>query len=392
MKLRSTTPASKSFMTKPALIFISLVIATAIPIQVAKYAAADSYDDRINALQRQIDEYNAQAKVLAGQAATLKSAIGQLQNEEAVIQAQINLSQAKYDKITSEIADTEKKIQENQDALGTTIANMYVDNQVTPIEMLASSKNIGDYIDKQEYSTSIRDQLSSTISKIKELKKTLEKDQADAKTILEGQKSQKAALAAKEADQQALLAQTNNSESAYQSMIGKNQSQIAALRATQAEAAARYNSGGGYSLVSSGLLTAYPWNSSNCPMAGFLSTGGSNGDGGDGRGYGCRQCASYVAWRIAKETGRYYSWGNAVNFTSRAVGAGYSEGAPQAGSIAVMDPGTAGNGYGHVAWVEAVSGNKVLISQYNYNYGAGFGLYSEMWLSAGAFDHYVHIL
>jgi surface antigen len=48
---------------------------------------------------------------------------------------------------------------------------------------------------------------------------------------------------------------------------------------------------------------------------------------------------------------------------------------------------------GHVAWVEAVSddGSKVLVSQYNYNYGAGWGMYSEMWLSSNFFDQYVKI-
>jgi surface antigen len=64
---------------------------------------------------------------------------------------------------------------------------------------------------------------------------------------------------------------------------------------------------------------------------------------------------------------------------------------PMPGSIAVMDPGKAGQSYGHVAWVESVSGNMVTISQYNYDYGDGYGMYSVMTLSSGAFDHYVKI-
>jgi surface antigen len=126
-------------------------------------------------------------------------------------------------------------------------------------------------------------------------------------------------------------------------------------------------------------------------MSGYLSTGGADGNGGDGYGYGCRQCASYAAWRIAKETGIYYRWGNAVDFTRNARNAGYQEGAPMPGSIAVMDPAKAGQGYGHVAWVEAVSGGNVTVSQYNYDYGQGYGMYSMMTLSASAFDHYIKI-
>jgi len=148
---------------------------------------------------------------------------------------------------------------------------------------------------------------------------------------------------------------------------------------------------GEYELIDPGSMSGYPWDESNCQMSGYWSMGGADGNGGDGRGYGCRQSASYVAWKIATIIGKYYSWGNAVNFTSSAVAAGYTEGAPQAGSIAVMDPATSGASEGHVAWVEAVSGNTVTVSQYGYNYGAGYGMYSMMNLSVSAFDHYVHI-
>jgi surface antigen len=61
-----------------------------------------------------------------------------------------------------------------------------------------------------------------------------------------------------------------------------------------------------------------------------------------------------------------------------------------------MDPGKAGQSYGHVAWVESdpqvINGqNVILVSQYNYDYGAGYGMYSEMILSVNAFDHYIHV-
>lgn len=255
--------------------------------------------------------------------------------------------------------------------------------------MLASSKNISEYLDKQEYRSSVRNELVSTIGEIKKLKQTLTKAKAEVSKVLANQKSQRAQLAAKEGEQQYLLSKTQGQEAGYQKLISNSQAAIAEARATQALVNSRISGGGGYTLVDSGSMGGYPWNQSNCPFypGSFLSYGGADGNGSDGHGYGCRQCASYVAWRIAKETGRYYSWGNAVNFTANAKAAGYSEGGPQAGSIAVMD----GGAYGHVAWVESVSGNMVLISQYNWDYGAGYGMYSKMWVSSGIFDHYVHI-
>jgi surface antigen len=123
-------------------------------------------------------------------------------------------------------------------------------------------------------------------------------------------------------------------------------------------------------------------------MSGYMSTEGSDGNGGDGHGYGCRQCVSYVAYRIAKATGIYYSdLGNggqvAQNLISKHSWTNLGS-TPQAGSVASLwgNPG-------HTAYVEAVDGGKILVTQYNYDYGTGYGMYSEMWLSANFFNQYV---
>jgi len=395
MILRSTTPVSKSRVSviakRAGLILIALVITLAGLRFATNNASADQYDDKISALQADMAQYQQQADILNSQAVSLQNTVAQLDNQRQALQAQVDLNQAQYDQLTAQIADTQAKIKTNQDALGATIADLYVDGSTSPIELLASSTNISDFLNKQEYRSSIRDQLSSTIKTVKELKTKLDAQQASVAKVLAEQKTARDSLVANETQQQNLLNQTNNSEANYQALIRNNAAQIAEARATQAAINARIHSSGGYVLIDAGSLSAYPWNSSNCPMSYYYSTGGADGNGGDGHGYGCRQCASYVAWRIAKETGIYYSWGNAVNFTQNAKNAGYVEGAPSAGSIAVMDPATAGASEGHVAWVEAVSGNKVTVSQYNYDYGQGYGMYSEMVLSASAFDHYVKI-
>lgn len=399
MKLRSNrattsakTRSKLSLVAKGSAIILVAGLFTFATIQQPFTAKADQYDDKIAALQADMARYQAEADRLNQQANTLANTLAQITNEKNAIQAQVDLNQAQYDQLVIEIAKTEAEIKENQDALGTTIADLYVDDNISPIEMLASSTNIGDFLDKQEYRNSIRDQLSGTIKKVKELKDQLSTQKVAVEKVLTEQKAARDALVAKETEQQNLLSQTNNDEAAYQRLISSSAAQIAEARATQAAIRARINNSGGYTLIDAGSLSAYPWNSSNCPMSYYFSTGGADGNGGDGRGYGCRQCASYVAWRIAKETGIYYSWGNAVNFTQNAINAGYQAGPPSPGSIAVMDPAKAGQGFGHVAWVEAVSGNMVTVSQYNYDYGQGYGMYSQMVLSASAFDHFVKII
>lgn len=405
MKLRSTTPASINLPGKIILASLAILIAVAVPIQImTRTVSADEYDDKINALQNEISQFKAESDRLNSEAATLQNALAIINNEKTAIQTQIDLSQAKHDKLVSDIAATEKKIVDNQDALGTTIANLYVDDKISPIEMIASSSNISEFMDKQEYRNSVRDELTITISKIKELKKALDTQKVAVGKVLEEQKGQREVLAAKESEQQSLLSKTRGDEAAYQGMIKGNESQIAEARALQAALRSRSSSTGGSRVVNGNLLANYitdskfgSWTDKNCPMAGWYSTGGVDypyggypaNYGQDGRGYGCRQCASYVAWKINQVKGYWPSWGNASSFGSKGAPS-----APKAGTVAVMY----NDGPGHVAWVETdpyistsgpLIGQRVIqVSQYNYDYGFGYGMYSLMELSVGFFDTY----
>ncbi|MFZ1301558.1 MAG: CHAP domain-containing protein [Candidatus Microsaccharimonas sp.] len=392
MKLRTTTPVSKSRTIKWGIAALAMIlVASAAIMYVTRPASADQYDDKIRALQADMARFQSESDRLNAEATTLSNALAQITNEKNALQSQVDLSQTQYDQLVIQIADTEKQIADNQDALGTTIASLYVDDNISPIEMLASSKDIGEFLNKQEYRNSIKKELSNTITRVQDLKVQLGEQKVAVEKVLNEQKAARDSLIAKESEQASLVAQTRNDEAAYQGLIKSSEAQIAEAKAAQAALRARSNATGGYVLVDSGSLSAYPWNSSNCAMVGYMSTGGSNGNGGDGHGYGCRQCVSYVAWKIAKEIGIYYqNWGNGGQWGNSAVNAGYKNlgRTPQAGSIAVMwgNPG-------HVAWVEGVSpdGTKVTVSQYNYNYGAGYGMYSEMVLSTSFFDQYVKI-
>jgi peptidoglycan hydrolase CwlO-like protein len=395
MKLRSTTPASHSKTLKRSLVIGVLVLLSIVSASFInqQLTSADQYDDKIARLQREMKEFEDEANRLNKQAASLSNALAQLANEKRALQAQIDLNQTQYNKLTKEIKETEEKIAENQDALGTTLADLYVDDSISPIEMLASSQNIGDFLNKQEYRNAVKDELSTTIKTVKQLKAELDEKKTAVAKVLKQQKAAKATLEEKEDQQASLLAQTRNSEARYQDLIRDNAAEIAAAKAAQAALAARANSSGGYTLVNSGSLGAYTslWAPKECWMGGpggWYSYGGADGNGGDGRGYGCRQCASYAAWKVASVTGKYYKWGNGGDFAGNAIAAGYQNlgSSPQPGSIAVMwgNPG-------HVAWVEAVSGSQIIVSQYNWQINGQYGMYSEMWLDKSVFDQYVKI-
>jgi surface antigen/peptidoglycan hydrolase CwlO-like protein len=372
-----------------------LLVATPLSIQLSPTAYARDYDAEIQALQNEIDQYQSQAGELRKQIGTLQQELAGIETQKNVIQAQIQLSQAQYDQLIQQIKDTEQKIADNKDALGQTIASIYVDDKISPLEMLASSKNIGDYVDKQEYRASVQDQLTKKIDTINKLKADLEKQKADVQKTLVNQQSSRDALAAKEQERQDILNKTQGQESAYQALASDRENKKLEVQKQQQaaiEAAMRRAGGGGSVVTLPGTSGGYPWNDSNCYVdANAWSHGGIDGNGTDGMGYGCRQCVSYVAWRTYKETGfAAVNWGNANVWPSSARAAGIRTGStPRAGSAGVISAGA----YGHIVWIDAVNGDGTVdVSQYNYYNagGPGWGNFSKMRVSAATYDTYIY--
>jgi surface antigen len=384
MKQRSTTLVTSGFLTKFALVAAAVVMSVATPIAMMSKVSARDYAAEINAVQSQIDQYQAEAGRLSSEARTLENELAQMATEKAAIQAQVDLSQAKYEKLIADIKANEIKIADNKDALGATIADMYVDESISPLEMLASSNNIGDYVDKQSYRSSISDQLQSTIDEIKALKKQLEQQKIEVEQVLADQKSQREALSAKEAERQKLMDDTKGQEQAYQALSAEGQARKRQLQSEQQAA----------------IRAAYQGSGSNA-VAGDPSKGGypavwANADyynpPVDSWGMYARQCVSYTAWKVHQSTGRMPYWGgrgNANQWPGNAMAAGIPvDRTPRAGSVAVMMTGQ----YGHVAWVESVNSNgTVNVSQYNELTSAGWGQYSERYnVSPGTYDYYIH--
>jgi peptidoglycan hydrolase CwlO-like protein len=170
----TTRVSSRGLAVKSALVAAAILMIAAGPIGImTPLVRADKYDDQINALKQQISEFQTEASRLRSEANTLQAELAKLDAEKAVVQNEITISEAKLAQLQEKIKETEQKIKENQNALGYIIAELYVDDTVSPLEMIASSKNLGDYLDKQEYRTSVRDELSTTISTIKQLKEEL---------------------------------------------------------------------------------------------------------------------------------------------------------------------------------------------------------------------------
>jgi len=356
----------------------AILIASAAPIGAVTKVYADQYDDLINALQAEVNQAQAQADTLRTKAVTLNDTLKRLATEKIAIQNQIELNQAKYEQLQIKIDETTRKIKLNQDALGVIIANLYVDGKITPLEMIAGSKNISDYLDKQEYRNSIRDQLVGTIKTIDAFKAQLDEQQLSVKRTLTDSQNARKALVSKEVEQKKLLDDTKGQEAEYQKLSKDKQAETDKLIQEQiaSNMSAAQNSDS-QTLVSDVIGGGgYPSKWANAPQDAVVD---------DWALYN-RECVSYVAWKLAS-VGKFVPYfngqGNANQWESYVARYGIKSGTtPVVGSAAVLY----GGAYGHVMYVESVSSDKSRITVSEYNYG-WTGKYSKRSISSAGLTY-----
>lgn len=242
--------------------------------------------------------------------------------------------------------------------------------------MVASSKNVGEYVSSQAVRGSVQTQLKQAMDEVKELKAELVKQKADVEKVIADQSSQRNELAAKEAEQAELLAQTQGQEANYQALVSDANNMIGQLRAQQAAQMAATRShaaASGLNIVAGDPSRGgYPSYLADPPLDSVV----------DDWGMYNRECVSYTAWKVYQKNGyMQHGGGRGHAYQWPSTYSNYSQGGvPRAQSVVVWNQYQIGGGYGHVAWVERVnSDGSILVSQYNYGTP---GAYSEMTVRA----------
>lgn len=315
---------------------------------------------------QQINDSKNTVNDLRNQAVSYQDAISRLQSEISIVQGRITANQAEQARLQQEIAKTQKEIDYQKSVLSNDIYTMYVEGQITPFEALASSNKLSDYVDKEEYRQAVQNSLKVSLDKIAKMQADLNVQKQAVVQLLADQQKQAADLSSARATQADLLSLNKSQQAAYNAQTAQNQAKLNALIAAQ-RAANNSAPAGTYSFVRfPGAVNdfspgAYPYADAGFSMS--TAPGCNDNDGPDPWGYCTRQCVSYAAWAV-KASGRSAPmfWGNAKNWDDRARAAGIPVyGTPQPGDIAVSNKGT----WGHVMYVEAVSGDRIYVSQYN---------------------------
>src|SRR5690606_35438460 len=99
---------------------------------------ASSYEDTINALAAQINAY----------------------------QQEINQRERESKELQQQIIEKEKELDKQRDVLGQNIKAMYMEGDISTVEMLATSKSLSDYFDKQQYREIASNNMKATLDTI----------------------------------------------------------------------------------------------------------------------------------------------------------------------------------------------------------------------------------
>jgi peptidoglycan hydrolase CwlO-like protein len=383
MKVRNTNMKQKTYLLgtmkrrlTAGLMIVLVLFLTGVTV-VPRVTANTS--DQIQRLQQENANNKNIVAQLQSQATSYKDAIDQLQSQINNVQAQIDVNTAKQNEIQANIVANEAELLRQRAVLGENIRVSYVESRISTIEMLATSKNLSDFVDKEEYRTVVKKKIQTTLVRINELQNQLKEQKVQVERLLAEQQSQRAQLASARAEQSRMLAYNQSQVSDYNKKTKDNNARIQALIAAQRRAN-NSTDGGYYFLRFAGPVNdfnpgEYPYKNAGFSMQlGPCSHTDSYPDAPDRWGYCTRQCVSYAAWAVEASGRRapmYY--GNAKEWVSAAYRDGVEVSrVPEPGDIAISTSGT----WGHAMYVEKVEASRIYVSQYN----AGLdGEFSYQW-------------
>ena len=346
---------------------VAFVVVLAAVLAGGGFVLADQFDEQIRQLQSQNDANRAASNSLADQAGSYQEAINVLEGQINGLQQAIVTTQTKSDALQVEIDANQKELDHQKYVLGLNIKTMYIEGQISTLEILASSKNLSDFVDKEQYRISVQNKVKDTVDKITALKLELEQQQRTLQSLMADLEKQKADLAASRDQQSQLLAFTTAQKAEYDKQIKGNNVKISELRRQQAIANAALFGGG--EIIQNSRCDIYPQNWCNAPMDSIVDTWGMYN----------RECVSWTAYRVAVSCRYMPYWGgrgNANLWDDNARDAGIPvDGNPRVGDVAISNSGY----YGHSMYVEAVHDDgTIAVSQFNHNWQGTYSFVPRM--------------
>lgn len=349
---------------------------------IAGALASSQIQQQINELNQANNQARSSVRNLRVQADSYEDAISKLQIQINDIQNAINANIAKQEELQKQITAAELELARQKTILGENIKAMYLEGQISTLEMLASSKDLSEFVDKQQYRNSVKDKIIATVAQITELKHKLNAQKDEVELLLKTQQEQQSKLDGDRAEQSHLLSLNKSEQNQYNQQIRTNNSNIAFLRSQQAA----INASSSTRVYVDGTEHGGACDN-GYGNGGYSQASGPAGDACNSPAFSIpdwsgliynRWCTSYAYWYFKRVIGSpLYVSGNARDWAYTSSIPISSN--PEVGAIGVDTRGY----YGHVVIVQAIGptswggvnvpDGKVLISNINYDWEGHFG-------------------
>lgn len=328
------------------------------------FVNADKYSNQINELEKQNQDAEEHVHELIFLADDIEGVIAELQANIDKLQVKIAENQQKSDQLKVDIAEAEKELAYQKDVLGKNIKAMYLEGQITTLEMLATSKDLSQFVDKQQYRDVVKNKIKDQVDEITALRLQLKTQREEVEELIRQDQQLREEIAAQKSEQNRLLQLNYQEQAEFNQKIAQNNKKITELREAQAAL---------YRAINNGLYRSAP--------AGPVSGGDIIGNvGNTGLSSGAHlhlevrknsstvDPAPYIKYNPVQ--GSYvtqpYNWPNPIYYSGYHPGIDYSYGD---GAIRAIDGGqlylgcsddilgTVNNSYGYVAIIEHPGGH-----------------------------------
>lgn len=356
---------------------VTVILAALMIGLVPQLSNAQSVSDlqrQIDAVNREISASQSRVAELRKRADTLENRLALLNAEAEQIQREIDVTEREITRTRGEIAQKEAELQRTKELIQENVKVLYKEGNPSTLEMLFSSDNFTDFVNRQEYLNKVKDSLNKAARESVLIKQELEEKEVELGQKSDRLNGQRQQLALRQQEQRQLIEQTRGEEARYQQLVSNQQAELERLEQLQRAAYARMEAEARRSgqFVATNGTGNYPWDDKPYPCW------SANCVDPWGLYYG--ECVSYTAWKVA-DSGRFVphfnGQGHAKQWPATTSSYGIPNGStPKVGSVAIdMYIGA----YGHSMYVEEVlSGNRIRVSEYNVIPGA----YSERIIDA----------
>ncbi|HSH55474.1 MAG TPA: peptidoglycan DD-metalloendopeptidase family protein [Candidatus Limnocylindrales bacterium] len=213
----------------------------------------------INQVQNDSNHKHEAQGVLDIEASSLADAIAKLQTQIDASQARINQLQGDADSLNRQITEIEAELNKQKEILGEIIKIMYIEGDISTVEMLATSKSFSDFVDREQYRMSVQERVKAALIKITQLKHELDTKRKTVQATLGEQQGLQNQLASQRTEKDRILALNQDQRNQLEGQIRANSGKIAELKKKQAEmeaALGRSLNSGSYRVAPVGYVSA----------------------------------------------------------------------------------------------------------------------------------------